>query len=134
MAELAGYAARVGRVTRLALAFALWMMQLAPLLFLGIFRKFTDASEEIRLRCLRRLEVSRLGLVMVLLKTVLSLIYFEHPDALASTGYDAQGLLGPAWAQGDVSPVARLRVIEDATETDTSVPLPQLARGAVGGA
>jgi hypothetical protein len=134
MAELARYAARVGRFTRLALAFALWVMQLAPLLFLGIFRRFTDASAEIRLRCLRRLEVSRLGLVMVLLKTVLSLIYFEHPDALASTGYDAQGLLGPAWAQGDVSPVARLRVIENAPKADTPVPLPQLAREAVGGA
>lgn len=131
MTELAGYAARVGRVTRLALSLALWVMQLAPFLFLGVFRKFTGASVEIRQRCLRKLENSRLGLVMVLLKTVLSMIYFEHPEALASTGYDAQGLLGPAWAQGSVSPVTKLRVLEDEAE----IVLPEaLPSGIVGGA
>jgi len=131
MAELARYVARVGKLTRLALAFALWVMQLAPLLFLGIFRTFTDASADIRHRCLSRLEVSRLGLVMVLLKTLLSLVYFEHPDALASTGYDAQGLHGPAWTAEGMP--ARLRVVESAPAPEPAVPLPQLARGAAGG-
>jgi len=132
MTELARYVARVGRLTRLALAFALWVMQLAPLLCLGIFRRFTEASAEIRHRCLRRLEVSWLGLSVVLLKTLLSLVYFEHPDALASTGYDAQGLLGPAWVV-DGAP-ARLRVIEGAPELEPVASLPRLARGAAGGA
>lgn len=122
MTELVGYAARVGRVTRLALAFALWVMQLAPFFLFGIFRRFTGASAEIRLRCLRKLEGSRLGLVVVLLKTVLSMIYFEHPDALASTGYDAQGLLGPAWAQGSTSPVLKLRVVESTPSEEVALP------------
>mgnify|MGYP001306813955 CR=1 FL=1 len=131
MAELVGYASRVGRVTRLALSFALWVMQLAPFLLFGIFRKFTSASAEIRQRCLRKLEGSRLGLVVVLLKTVLSMIYFEHPEALASTGYDAQGLLGPAWAQGSISPVTKLRVLEGEKE----IALPEaLPSSVVGGA
>ena len=54
------------------------------------------------------------------------------PEALASTGYDAQGLLGPAW-EVDGAP-ARLRVIEGAPELEPVASLPQLARGAAGGA
>lgn len=132
MTELVGYASRVGRMTKLALSFALWVMQLAPFLLFGIFRRFTGVSAEMRERCLRRLETSRLGLVVVLLKTVLAMIYFEHPDALASTGYDAQGLLGPAWAQGSASPVRKLPVVEASTPDE--VALPQvLPRGVMGG-
>jgi|SRR5690606_10799504 len=133
MAELVGYAARVGRMTRLALRFALWVMQLAPFLLFGVFRTFTRASVELRERCLRRLEGSRLGLVVVLLKTVLSMIYFEHPDALASTGYDAQGLLGPAWAQGSPPPVVKLQVVHEPAGEGLPVPT-ALSGNALGGA
>lgn len=114
MAELCGYASRVGKLTRVALSFALTVLQFAPFLLFGVFRRFTSGSVELRRRCLRKLEPTRLGLILVLLKTVLSMVYFEHPDALASTGYDAEGLMGPAWAQGDRSPIVKLRVLADA--------------------
>lgn len=136
MGELQGYAARAGRLTRLALRFAFWVLQLTPLFLCGIFRRFTSVSADIRQRCVGKLEGTRLGLVVVLLKTVLSMVYFEHPDALASTGYDAEGLLGPAWAQGSASPVAKLRVLPTQASpvqgdevVDEPVPAPRILGG-----
>lgn len=135
MVELSGYAARVGRLTRAALSFAFTVLQFAPFLLFGVFRKFTSGSTELRQRCLGKLERTRFGLVLVLLKTVLSMVYFEHPDALASTGYDAEGLLGPAWAEG-ASPITKLRVLPASTPAPAGgeaadAMLPEVVGGAV---
>jgi len=115
MEELRAFAARVGLQTRLAFKAAFVVMQLAPFLMLGKVQRFTRLSMIARRRCLKKLEASRFGLVVVLLKTILSFVYFEHPEALAETGYDAEGLLGPAWAAGTTSPISKLklRVIEN---------------------
>lgn len=122
--ELRDFTARAGIQTRMAFNAAFIVVQLAPLLFLGKLRRFTRLSAIARKRCIQKLESSRLGLVMVLLKTVLSFVYFEHPDALASTGYDAEGLLGPAWAVGGRSPIAKLplRVIDNPIQLETDEP------------
>lgn len=95
--ELRAYLARVGLQTRLAFRAALLVVQLSPLLLRQSWRRFVRLSPAERTRCLARLERSRLGLVVVLLKTTLCLHWFEHPEVLARTGYDGQGLLGPAW-------------------------------------
>ncbi|HWV37914.1 MAG TPA: hypothetical protein VN033_05500 [Vulgatibacter sp.] len=110
--DLRAYVARVGLQTRLALGAAFFVLQHAPFLLIGKIGRFTRLSGEARRRYLERLERSRFGIVMVLVKTLLCFVYFEHPDALAGTGYDAQGLLGPAWALGAASPISRLRVLE----------------------
>lgn len=109
--ELRAYVSRVGLQTRVAFGAAFFVVQHAPFLLLGKIQRFTRLSGDARRRYLEKLEKSRFGLVMVLLKTMLSFMYFEHPDALAGTGYDAQGLLGPAWAAGAASPISRLRVL-----------------------
>jgi hypothetical protein len=95
--EMRAYVGRVGFQTRMAFRAALLVVQLAPLLLLGKLRRFVTLGPSDRARCLGRLERSRLGLVLVLLKTTLCLHYFEHPDVLARMGYDGQGLIGPAW-------------------------------------
>lgn len=121
--ELRAYVSRVGLQTRLAFGFAFFVLQHAPFLLMGKIRRFTKLSGDARRRYLEKLEKSRLGLVVVLVKTVLSFVYFEHPDALAGTGYDAQGLLGPAWAAGATSPISRLRVlVGETTKTDRPEP------------
>src|SRR5262245_50579744 len=96
--ELRRVIGRAGWQTRIAFRFACLVIQFAPLLLLGRLKRFARLDVAARQAVLRRLERSRLGLVVVLLKTTLCMVYFEHPDALSETGYDAQGMLGPAWA------------------------------------
>lgn len=100
--ELRAYLDRVGFQTRIAFRAALLVVQLSPLLLLRSWRRFVRLPPAERARCLVGLERSRLGLVVVLLKTTLCLHWFEHPDALARTGYDGQGLLGPAWIADEI--------------------------------
>lgn len=107
VSELRLYAASMGRQTRLAFGLALLVVQLAPLFLIGRLSRFTNLADAGRLRCLERLETSPLGLLLVLLKTMVCFVYYEHPDALASTGYDGVGLLGPAHVEG-ASPLAPL--------------------------
>lgn len=112
--ELRDFVARVGFQTRLAFGAALFVLQAAPFLMMGKLRRFTRISARARKRCLEKLEASRLGLVIVLLKSVLSFVYFEHPEALASTGFVARELLEELGAQAEEAPISkiRLRVIE----------------------
>ncbi|AKU89722.1 hypothetical protein AKJ08_0109 [Vulgatibacter incomptus] len=132
--ELRAYVARVGFQTRLAFDAAFFVMQVAPLFVFGKLRRFTSLSTLARRRCIERLEQSRLGLVVVLLKTMLSMVYFEHPDALAGTGYDAEGLIGPAWAQGSTSPLSKLKLqVIETPVSDEPEQLPVPAAGRVAG-
>ena len=117
---LRAYLERAGLQTRMAFRAALLVVQFAPLLLLGRLHRFVRLAPAERARCLLRLETSRLGLVLVLLKTTLCLHYFEHPEVLARTGYDGQGLIGPAWQ------------VEPAPEPEHKLPLLQMAHGAEG--
>lgn len=107
VSELRLYASSMGGQTRLAFGLALLVVQLAPLFLIGRLSLFTNLPAPGRLSCLERLEAGPLGLLLVLLKTMVCLLYYEHPDALAATGYDAVGLLAPAHVEG-ASPLARL--------------------------
>ncbi len=108
-AELASYARSIGPQTSLALRAALLVAQLAPLALGPRRARLTSLPPDERGHALEALERSRLGLVVVLLKVTLTMLYFEHPAALAETGYDAQGLRGPAFAPGasPLLPLAR---------------------------
>lgn len=120
--ELRDYSSRMGWQSRIALGFALWVVSFAPFLLWFQFRRFENLPKDRRLACLIALEQSKLGMLLVVLKTVLSMVYFEHPDALAATGYDGIGLLGPAYVEGS-SPIdgaaapigAKLRVLVSET-------------------
>lgn len=108
IAEIRAYLARAGLQTRLAFRAALLAVQFSPLLTLGALRRFVGLDAADRARCLARLERSRLGLAVVLLKTVLCLHWFDRPEVLARTGYDGSG---PAWAGGPSVPAPRLPIL-----------------------
>ncbi len=57
-------------------------------------RRFSRLSPPARARYLERLERSRLSALIALPKAVLGLVYYEHPDAAAETGYDGDCMLG----------------------------------------
>lgn len=112
MRELRRVVSRAGYQTRLAFRFACLAIQFAPFL-LGRLRRFSRLELPARQTLLRKLEPGLLGLVVVLFKNTLSIVYFEHPDALAETGYDGRGMDGPAWASDGESPLAKLPVLPD---------------------
>ncbi len=120
--ELRANFVRYGFQTQLAFRGALAVIQLlAPLLLLGQLRRFVHLSPAARARCLTLLEGSRLGLVLVLLKTMLCLHYFEHPEVVARTGYDVRGQLGPAWMQEVVDePRHKLPLVQRAPEASAA--------------
>lgn len=103
--ELKAHFVAMGTQTRLAFRAAFWVVQFLPILWGLKLRRFARLSLADRVRFLSWLETSRFGLILVLLKTVLGTVYFEHPDALARTGYDGLGLLGPTRLLPAVSPV-----------------------------
>lgn len=118
--ELEAQFLSMGTQTRLAFRAAFWVVQFLPLLWGMRLRRFVRLSLPDRIGFLSWLETSRLGLILVLLKTVLGTVYFEHPDALARTGYDGQGLFGP------VRPLPPTRESRGNREGEIVVSLPLL--------
>lgn len=85
------YLASTTGTSRIAVWFALTVLQLSPLLAIGRPRLFTGCTIPDRQRCLERLERSRfvaIALLAAAIKAVSAFIWFEHPRSLASTGYD----------------------------------------------
>ena len=56
--------------------------------------RFSKLDPSARARFLERLDSSRLSMLIALPKAVLGLVYYEHPDAAAQTGYDGTCMLG----------------------------------------
>jgi len=78
---------------RHTLRLSLVLLELLPLFVIGRFARMTSLPLEERERFLATLESSRLpyvALLVVGLKSILSLVYFEHPYALAMMGYDGR--------------------------------------------
>jgi hypothetical protein len=75
------------RVSVLTMAF------LVPLILLGRPARFSSLSAPDRLEALHRAERSPAGLAVFLVRAMTSLVYYEHPDASASIGWDKSCLL-----------------------------------------
>ena len=106
--ELHAYARSLTTLASLALHAALLGAQLSPLIFGIRARRFVRCDRAEQTAALHALETGRLGLAMVLLKVTSTLLYFEHPAALAETGFDGIGRSGPAFADGGRSPLEPL--------------------------
>ena len=50
-------------------------------------------APELQLKALEGLDGSQLAPLLALPKAMLSLVYYEHPDAMAETGYDKRPLI-----------------------------------------
>jgi len=75
---------------RFGLLVMLELVRFAPVLVAYRFATFVRLSHHDRVRVLERMERSRLTpvvLVFAAYKTILSLLFFEHPDEIAATGY-----------------------------------------------
>lgn len=95
--EVDDFVGRAGWVTRLSLHLALFALEALPALLGFGPRRLTSLSREASVRYLARLErdhADGVGVALVSWKSVLTVLYFEHPDALAETNYDGACLLG----------------------------------------
>lgn len=84
-------------LTRTIVWLALTVLQLSPPLSIWTPRFMTGCTIEQRQKCLERIESSPLvfvSLLVALIKAFLSSMYFEHPDALAETGFDGACVTG----------------------------------------
>jgi hypothetical protein len=88
MLEIEDFLARAGPRTRLVLGLAVFAVSvLAPLGVLR-FKALRRLPLGQRVHALRRLENSRLSAPLFAVKALLSLIYYEHPDAQRGVGFD----------------------------------------------
>lgn len=86
--ELEDFLARSGSRSRLVVGFALFVIGvLAPLLSLRLVSLARMPVLE-RARCLARLE-DTFGAPVLAVKAMLSVLYYEHPDAARFVGFDA---------------------------------------------
>jgi hypothetical protein len=94
---------------------ALVLLQFFPLLFGFGARRMTNLRVHDRVRYLEALEQAKIpwfGLPVFAWKTILAATYFEHPDALAETGYDGVCLTGEgSLTRGNRRP-SRLPVVQ----------------------
>jgi len=103
-------------LTRTIVWLALTVMQLSPPLSIWTPKFMTSCTIEQRQKCLHRIESSPIVLVsllVALLKAFMSSMYFEHPEALAETGFDGQCASGPR-PDRPLDP-AQARPLEDPT-------------------
>ncbi len=91
--EMRDFLSRAGGKARLLFKVALflgtwmaplWVFRLPPLSLL---------SRERRIEALDRLEASAVGTPLFALKAIVSLVYYEHPDAARELGFDGRALL-----------------------------------------
>lgn len=89
LADLGDFLDGTGAKTKGAFLLTLMIIELLlPLVLLGAPRRFSRLSQERRERLLKKMEEGPFALILALPKAMTCLVYYEHPDALAETGYD----------------------------------------------
>jgi hypothetical protein len=113
MAEYADFSRSVGTKTRLGICGAMLVVQLLPLFVVFRPLPMTWLSKETRRRYLEKLEAGPITFLITALKVPLTLIYFEHPEMMARTGYDGRALVEGAEDQAlpATARKARLQVL-----------------------
>jgi hypothetical protein len=72
---------------------AAFLVELAPLLFIGRFVRCSSLGLEERERYLAAVEASavpRVAVLVVMFKTLMTILYYEHPEAAPHLGYDGR--------------------------------------------
>ncbi len=90
VAEVDDFVSFASRTLRFGLLLMLEVVRVAPVLVLFRFATFSSLSRDDRVCVLERMERSRLialTLVFAAWKTILSFVFFEHPEELAAAGY-----------------------------------------------
>lgn len=101
LTDLESFLGHAGPRTRGLFVLVVAVLEWLPLVVLGRATRLSRLSSTARLEFLERLERGPFAILLALPKAAMSLTYYEHPDALKETGYDAQCLHGenPALVQ-----------------------------------
>jgi hypothetical protein len=92
--DVDAYVSAASRVVRAGLRLALFVVHLAPLLLFARLRTLERLPVDERAAVLSRLERSRLAtlsLAFIGWRTVMTLIFYEHPAELRALGYAGEG-------------------------------------------
>jgi hypothetical protein len=92
--DLASFLLHAGPRTSFLLALATLVVEWLPLFYIGRFSRMSRLRKDLLDRYLAKFDQSRLAILLVLPKALLSFVYYEHPDAIRETGYDGQCLIG----------------------------------------
>lgn len=92
--DVEAFLAHAGPRTTFLFTLVMVLLEWAPPFVLGRPRRFSKLTPKERLRFLERVDASRLAALIAAPKAVLSLCYYEHPEALRETGYDGGCLMG----------------------------------------
>jgi hypothetical protein len=91
------YFSAISETTQAAIRMGLWVVQRSPMLLSGRLKTLSALTIDERLEYLHRLESTRatpLLMLFVVIKVMLAAVYFEHPEALAETGFDGMAMKG----------------------------------------
>lgn len=87
------FISRASPALRNGVRIALVLIDLAPIFFVGRLRRCGSLSLADRERYLAKIEESqlpRVSLLVVMFKTLMTVLYFEHPEAAPHLGYDGR--------------------------------------------
>lgn len=74
-----------------------WVFEFSPLYLFRHLRLFTQLTPQERLGCLEAIEHSRIEQLSALLhlcKTLICVVYYEHPETLMEVGFDGLSMFG----------------------------------------
>jgi hypothetical protein len=90
--ELADFLGRTGFLSMLVLRLCLFVVYASAPLMIGRFRFLSSLDVKERCRALDGFDRSALSPALLACKAILCILYFEHPDATAETGFDGKCL------------------------------------------
>jgi hypothetical protein len=88
-----GYVSNASGQMRFGFWFMLFVLEVLPLVVVGRFARCSSLPVPMRVRYLDRLDRSRvvvLALFVTAWKTLLTILYFEHPETASMLGYDGR--------------------------------------------
>lgn len=85
---------KAGWKTRSLFIIDMTAIELLPPLMIGRLCRFSRLKPKDRAKYLKKMDESRFCILLALPKAIQGLCYYEHPDALAETGYDGTCLIG----------------------------------------
>jgi hypothetical protein len=92
--DIESFLEHAGPRTSFLFGLAVTALEWLPLVFIGRPSRMSRLQADLRLRYLQAVDRSALAGALLLPKAILSLVYFEHPDAVRETGYDGTCLIG----------------------------------------
>jgi hypothetical protein len=92
--DVESFLAHAGQKTSGLFLLAITLVEWLPFLMVHKLSRMSRMSSQARAEYLEAFDRSPIAIVLVLPKALLSLVYYEHPDALKETGYDGTCMMG----------------------------------------